>query len=188
MLPEFKSRIDAPVWKDLIDMAAQLDGFPKYLGQHPGGMIISSSPLTDMVPVQPAAMEGRYFCQWDKDAIDSAGFVKIDYLSLGTLSQLQDILQLIEERTNNYIDLSRIDHQDPSVYEMLHRGDTLGVFQVESPAQRFHTITRLKQVNLIDMAYVVAAVRPGVGANDGVSQFIARRTHPELPTGYTFIN
>jgi error-prone DNA polymerase len=184
MLPEFESRVDAPVWKDLIDLATQLDGFPKYLGQHPGGMIISSTPLTDMVPVQPAAMVGRYICQWDKDAIDSAGCVKIDFLSLGTLSHLQDILQMVEERTGTYIDLSRIDHQDPNLYAMLHRGDTIGVFQVESPAQMHHTITRLKPANLIDMAYEVAAVRPGVGANDGVSQFIARRTHPEIPWEY----
>ncbi|HZA22351.1 MAG TPA: error-prone DNA polymerase, partial [Dehalococcoidia bacterium] len=143
MLPEFKSRIDAPVWKDLIDMAAQLDGFPKYLGQHPGGMIISSSPLTDMVPVQPAAMEGRYFCQWDKDAIDAAGFIKIDFLSLGTPSQLQEALQLIEERTGRYLDLSRIDHEDEQVYQRLHQGDTIGIFQVESAAQR-QTITRIR--------------------------------------------
>jgi error-prone DNA polymerase len=184
MLPEFKDKVEAPVWKDLIDLAPQLEGFPKYLGQHPGGMIISSTLLTDLVPVQPAAMASRYICQWDKDAIDSAGFVKIDFLSLGTLSQLQDILQLVEERAGTYIDLSRIDHEDPKVYAMLHRGDTIGVFQVESPAQMHHTITRLKPVNLSDMAYEVAAVRPGVGANDGVSQFIARRTHPEIPWEY----
>ncbi|HZA22602.1 MAG TPA: error-prone DNA polymerase, partial [Dehalococcoidia bacterium] len=73
LLPEFKDRVDAPVWQDLIDLATQLDGFPKYLAQHPGGMIISSSPLVDLVPVQPGAIEGRYIVQWDKDAIDAAG-------------------------------------------------------------------------------------------------------------------
>ncbi|MEK7880000.1 MAG: PHP domain-containing protein, partial [candidate division NC10 bacterium] len=87
-LPEFRDKVDAPVWRDLIDLAAQLDGFPKYLAQHPGGMIISSAPLIDMAPVQQGAIEGRYICQWDKDSIAQAGFVKIDFLALGALSQM----------------------------------------------------------------------------------------------------
>ena len=175
-LPEFRDRTDAPVWRDLIDLAAQLDGFPKYLAQHPGGMIISSSPLTDMVPVHQAAMEGRYICHWDKDSIDDAGFVKIDFLALGALSQMQDALRLIEQRTGHYIDLSRIDFQDEAVYDMLHKADTIGIFQVESAAQ-IQTIVRIKPRNLTDMAYEVGAVRPGIGVNDGVTQFIKRRTH-----------
>lgn len=183
LLPQFKDRADAPAWRDLIDLAAQLDGFPKYLAQHPGGMIIGSSPLVDMVPVQPSAMDGRYIVQWDKDAVDAAGFVKIDFLALGALSQMQETLQLIEERTQKYIDLSRIDFEDAEVYAMLHRADTIGIFQVESAAQ-MQTIPRIKPQNLTDMAYEVAAVRPGVGANDGVSVFIARRSHPELPWDY----
>ncbi len=173
--PEFRDRTDAPVWRDLIDLARQLDGFPKYLAQHPGGMILGSSPLTEQVPVQPSAMEGRYICHWDKDSIADAGFVKIDFLALGALSQMQRALQLIEERTGHYIDLSRIDFEDRQVYESLHRADTIGIFQVESAAQ-MQTISRIKPVNLTDMAYEVGAVRPGVGVNDGVSQFIKRRT------------
>ena len=173
-LPEFNDRTDAIVWKDLIDLAKQLNGFPKYLAQHPGGMIISSSPLTNIVPVQQSALDGRYICHWDKDSIDTAGFVKIDFLALGALSQMQDTLQLIEQRTEHYIDLSRIDFEDSAVYETLHRADTVGIFQVESAAQ-MQTITRIKPNNLTDMAYEVAAVRPGVGANDGVTQFIRRR-------------
>jgi error-prone DNA polymerase len=174
-LPEFRDKVDAPVWRDLIDLAAQLDGFPKYLAQHPGGMIISSAPLIDMVPVQQGAIEGRYICQWDKDSIDQAGFVKIDFLALGALSQMQESLQLIEEREGRYIDLSRIDFQDQRVYEMMHQADTIGVFQVESAAQ-MQTVPRIKPRNLTDMAYEVGAVRPGVGVNDGVSRFIQRRS------------
>ena len=174
-LPEFRDKVDAPVWRDLIDLAAQLDGFPKYLAQHPGGMIISSAPLIDMVPVQQGAIEDRYICQWDKDSIDQAGFVKIDFLALGALSQMQECLQLIEEREGRYIDLSRIDFQDQRVYEMMHQADTIGVFQVESAAQ-MQTVPRIKPRNLTDMAYEVGAVRPGVGVNDGVSQFIQRRS------------
>ena len=174
-LPEFRDRVDAPLWRDLIDLAAQLDGFPKYLAQHPGGMVISSSPLIEMVPVQQGAIEDRYICHWDKDSIDDAGFVKIDFLALGALSQMQDALQLIEGRTGHYIDLSRIDFEDEAVYGMLHRAETIGIFQVESAAQ-MQTITRIKPRNLTDMAYEVGVVRPGVGVNDGVTQFIRRRT------------
>ena len=174
ILPEFRDKVDAPVWRDLIDLASQLDGFPKYLAQHPGGMIISSAPLIDMVPVQQGAIENRYICHWDKDSIDQAGFVKIDFLALGALSQMQEALLLIEEREGHYIDLSRIDFHDPAVYEMMHQADTIGIFQVESAAQ-MQTVPRIKPRNLTDMAYEVGAVRPGVGANDGVSQFIERR-------------
>ena len=174
-LPEFRDRVNAPVWRDLIDLARQLDGFPKYLAQHPGGMILASSPITEKVPVQPSAMDGRYICHWDKDSIEEAGFVKIDFLALGALSQMQRILQLIEERTDHYIDLSRIDFRDKQVYDSLHHADTIGIFQVESAAQ-MQTISRIKPVNLTDMACEVAAVRPGVGVNDGVNQFIKRRT------------
>ena len=175
-LPEFRDRVDAPVWRDLIDLAAQLDGFPKYLAQHPGGMVIGSRPLIDMTPVQQSAMDGRYICHWDKDSIDDAGFVKIDFLALGALSQMQEALQLIEERTGHYIDLSRIDFEDEAVYETLHKADTIGIFQVESAAQ-MQTINRIRPRNLTEMAWEVAAVRPGVGANDGVSQFIQRHAY-----------
>ncbi len=174
-LPDFQDKVDAPVWRDLVDLSGQLQGFPKYLAQHPGGMILGSSPLVDQVPTQPSAMEGRYVCHWDKDSIDDAGFVKIDFLALGALSQMQEALQLIEERTGHYIDLSRIDFEDMAVYESMHRADTIGIFQIESAAQ-MQTVTRIRPVNLTDMAYEVGAVRPGVGVNDGVSQFIKRRT------------
>ena len=173
-LPEFRDKVDAPVWNHLIDLAFQLDGFPKYLAQHPGGMIISSSPLIDMAPVQQSAIADRYICHWDKDSIDQAGFVKIDFLALGALSQMQEALLLIEERTGHYIDLSRVDFDDQAVYQMMHQADTIGIFQVESAAQ-MQTVPRIKPRNLTDMAYEVGAVRPGVGVNDGVSQFIRRR-------------
>jgi len=174
-MPNFNNKIDAPGWRDLIRLALELDGFPKYMGQHPGGMILSSSPLIDIVPVQRGAIEGRYVCQWDKDSIDDAGFVKIDFLALGTLSQLQEAVELIKQRTGERIDMSRIDFEDTAVYDMLCRGDTIGIFQVESSAQ-MQTITRLKPRNLLDMAHEVGAVRPGVGVNNGVHDYLARRS------------
>jgi error-prone DNA polymerase len=180
-MPGFQEKVDAPVWRDLVRLAAELDGFPKYMGQHPGGMILSSSPLTDIVPVQRAAIEGRYVCQWDKDSIDDAGFVKIDFLALGALSQLQEAVEMIKKRTGERIDMSRIDFEDVKVYDMLCGGDTIGIFQVESAAQ-MQTITRLRPRNLLDMAHEVAAVRPGVGANHGVQQYLSRRLKKEPVT------
>jgi error-prone DNA polymerase len=174
-MPNFKDKIDAPLWRDLIRLAAELDGFPRYAGQHPGGMILSSAPLIDIVPVQRGAIEGRYVCQWDKDSIDDAGFVKIDFLALGALSQLQEAVELIKARTGKRIDMSRIDFEDAEVYDMLCQGDTIGIFQVESAAQ-MQNITRLKPRNLLDMAHEVAAVRPGVGVNHGVQEYLLRRT------------
>jgi error-prone DNA polymerase len=180
-LPEFKDKVDAPGWRDLIALAKELDGFPKYLAQHPGGMIVSSRPLIDLVPVQKGAIEGRYICQWDKDSIDDVAFVKIDFLALGALSQIQECLQLIEERHGYRLDLSRIDFADPQVYDLLGRGDTIGVFQVESAAQ-LQTITRLKPRNLVDMAIEVALVRPGVGATHSTHTYLRRRAGREPVT------
>jgi error-prone DNA polymerase len=173
--PRFRDKINTPVWRDLIRLASELDGFPKYMGQHPGGMILSSAPIIEMVPVQRGAIEGRYVCQWDKDSIDDAGFVKIDFLALGALSQLQEAVELIKGRTGERIDLSRIDFEDTAIYDMLCQGDTIGIFQVESAAQ-IQTITRLKPRNLLDMAHEVGAVRPGVGVNNGVQEYLARRS------------
>ena len=177
-LPEFRHLVEAPGWSDLISLAVELDRFPHYLAQHPGGMVISSSPLIEMVPVQPSAIEGRYICQWDKNSIDDARFVKLDFLALGALSQMQEATREIERRTGRSVDLSRINFEDPEVYSMLHQADTIGIFQVESAAQ-IQTIPRIRPRNLIDMAHEVAAVRPGVGANDGVRHYIRRRSMQE---------
>ncbi|NLE07651.1 MAG: DNA polymerase III subunit alpha, partial [Dehalococcoidales bacterium] len=173
--PGFQEKMSLPGWRDLLALAPELDAFPRCMGQHPGGMVISSSPLTDIVPVQRGAIEGRYVCQWDKDSIDDAGFVKIDFLALGTLSQLQEAVEIIKERTGKRLDMSRINFDDPAVYDMLGSGDTIGIFQVESSAQ-MQTVTRLQPRNLTDMAHEVGAVRPGVGANNGVQEYLARRS------------
>ncbi len=181
-LPDFKDKMAAPLWQHLIDLARELDGFPRYLAQHPGGMVISSRPLIDLVPVQPAAMEGRYICQWDKDSVQDASFIKIDFLALGALSQVQECQGLILKRHGLSIDLSRLDYHDPAVYDMLCRGDTIGVFQVESAAQ-LQTIGRLRPRDLVDMAIEVALVRPGVGATGSTRSYLARRTGKE-PIAY----
>lgn len=126
-----------------------------------------------MVPVQPAAIKGRVVCQWDKDSVDDTGLVKIDLLSLGVLSQMQETVTLVRERTGTDLDLSRINIADPAVYGDLG-GKTVGVSQVESAAQ-MQTITRLRPENIYDLAMEMAAVRPDVGAHDGVAEFLHRR-------------
>ena len=172
-LPDFRHKVGAPAWDTLIELASELQGLPKYLMQHAGGMIISSDPIIDMVPVQPGGMADRYICHWDRDSVTDANFVKIDFLGLGALSQMQETLQLIEARRDELVDLSRIGFDDKKVYESIHRADTVGIFQIESAAQ-MQTVVRLRPESLQEMAYEVAAVRPGVGVNNGVSQFIRR--------------
>ncbi len=172
--PALLARADRPGWRDLLALSEQLGGFPRGLAQHPGGMLISSTPLTDLMPVQPSAIDGRYVAHWDKDSVDDAGVLKIDLLALGALSQMQEAVRLVRDRSGIEPDLSRIDYRDEGVFDDLGRGDTVGVFQVESAAQ-MQTIVRMRPQDIYDLALEVAAVRPGVGANDGVAEFLRRR-------------
>ena len=173
-LPSYIPGCERPGWRDLLALSDQLAGFPRGVAQHPGGMLVSSTPLTDLMPVQPSAIEGRYVAQWDKDSVDDAGVLKIDLLALGALSQMQQAVRLVRDRTGVEPDLSRIDYREQGVFDDLGRGDTVGVFQVESAAQ-MQTIVRMRPRNIYDLALEVAAVRPGVGANGGVSEFLRRR-------------
>jgi len=163
-----------PRWRALLSLAGELLGLPKGLAQHPGGMVFSYAPLHHLCPVVPSALPGRRVLQWDKEDVEDAGVVKVDLLSLGALSQMEEALRLIEEREGRAPDLARIDFRDPQVYDMLCAGDTVGVFQVESAAQR-QTITRLRPKSLYDLALEVACVRPGVGVQGGVRTFLRRR-------------
>ena len=172
--PALLARADRPGWRDLLSLSEQLAGFPKGLAQHPGGMLVSSTPLTDLMPVQPSAIAGRHVAHWDKDRVDDAGVLKIDLLALGALFQMQRAVRLVRQRTGTEPDLSRIDYRYPGVFDDLGRGDTVGVFQVESAAQ-MQTIVRTRPRNIYELALEIAAVRPGVGANDGVAEFLRRR-------------
>ena len=176
-LPAFRDRVDAYGWKNLIEISPQLMGAPKGLSQHPGGMILSSTPIPEMVPVREGAIEGRYIMDWDKDNVADANFAKIDLLSLPALDQLHEALDLIEERTGDRPDLSRIDPEDPDVYGMITEGRSKGVFLLQSPAQ-LKMGRRLRPENLLDLAYQVALIRPGVGVQgSAVSQFLERYRH-----------
>ena len=176
-LPDFRDRVDAPGWRDLLELAPQLMDAPKGLGQHVGGMVLSSSPLPEMVPMRAGAMDGRYIMDWNKDSVADAGFAKIDILSLPVLDQIEEALDLVEAREGRRPDLSRIDPEDAGVYDMINAGLSKGVFLLQSPAQ-LKMGQRLKSRNLLDLAYQVALIRPGVGVQgSAVSQFVERYRH-----------
>ena len=173
-LPEFREKADSPLWKALCELADDIKGLPRHISQHVGGMIISSRPLVEIVPLEPAAWEGRVLCQWDKDSCDDAGFIKIDFLALGMLSLVEEAVDLISERHGQAPDLSRIDFADEAVYERICTGDTIGMFQVESRAQ-IQMLRRVQPRNLEDLAVQVAIVRPGPIVGGAVNPYVRRR-------------
>ena len=176
-LPAFGDKVDAYGWRSLVELVPQLIGAPRGLSQHVGGMILSSSPIPEMVPVRAGAIAGRYIMDWDKDSVADANFAKIDLLSLPVLDQLEEALDLIEQRSGARPDLSRIDPEDPGVYDLINEGQAKGVFLLQSPAQ-LKMGQRLKSRNLLDLAYQVALIRPGVGTQgSAVSQFVERYRH-----------
>ena len=176
-LPGFRDRVDVPGWRELTELAPQLMHAPRSLGQHVGGMVLSSSPIPEMVPVRAGAIEGRHIMDWNKDSVADANFAKIDLLSLPVLDQIEEALDLIEAREGRRPDLGRISADDPSVYDMINQGKSKGVFLLQSPAQ-LKMAQRLKSRNLLDLAYQVALIRPGVGVQgSAVSQFVERYRH-----------
>jgi error-prone DNA polymerase len=174
MYPEYAGRVDAPIWRDLIMLAEQISGFPRHLSQHVGGMVISTKPIVELVPVERAAMAGRYICQWDKDSVDDARFIKIDFLALGMLSLVEECSDLIAEQHGHIEDLSRIDFNDPSVYDMICEADTVGVFQIESRAQ-MQMLPRTLPRSIEDLTVQVAIVRPGPIVGGAVNPYVRHR-------------
>ncbi|MGH3002215.1 MAG: PHP domain-containing protein, partial [Gaiellaceae bacterium] len=149
-----------PRWDAFRDLTREIAGLPRHVSQHPGGMIISTRPLIDLVPIQPAATAGRQICQWDKDSCSDAGFLKIDLLGLGMLSAVEDAVDRIARLRGETIDLSRIPLADAAVYAEIQEADTVGVFQIESRAQ-MQSLLRTRPENLDDLTVQVALVRPG---------------------------
>ena len=169
--PEFAGRLEERGWRDLADLAQQLAGFPRHLSQHVGGMVISSQPLIDYVPCQPAAWPSRYLCHWDKDSVDDARMVKIDFLALGMLSAVEEAVDLVEQHDGVSLDLSRIPYEDADVYDDICRGDTVGVFQIESRAQ-IAMLPRTQPRNLDDLTVQVSIVRPGPIVGGAVNPYV----------------
>jgi error-prone DNA polymerase len=155
-----------------------LQDLPRHLGQHSGGMVVCQGALDRVVPLEPASMPNRVVVQWDKEDCADMGIVKIDLLGLGMMAVLKDCLGLIRNHWREEIDLGKLPENDPLVYETLQRGDTIGMFQVESRAQ-MATLPRLKPANFYDLVVEVALIRPGPIVGEMVHPYLARRAGKE---------
>ena len=173
-LPDGGRKLGSRRWRAFAWLAGEIAGLPRHVSQHPGGMIVSTRPLVELVPVQPAAMAGRQLCQWDKDSCADAGFLKIDLLGLGMLSAVEDCVEQIALTQSTPIDLSRIPFDDPDVFAEIQRADTVGAFQIESRAQ-MQSLLRTKPANLDDLTIQVALVRPGPIQGKAVHPYIDAR-------------
>jgi error-prone DNA polymerase len=173
-LPGAEKKLASPRWRAFGELCAEIGGLPRHLSQHPGGMVISSRPLVELVPVEHAAMEGRKLCQWDKDSCADAGFLKIDLLGLGMLSAVEECVDQIVRLRGKRIDLSRIPLDDTAVYKEIQDADTVGLFQIESRAQ-MQSLLRTRPENLDDLTVQVALVRPGPIQGKAVHPYVERR-------------
>jgi error-prone DNA polymerase len=164
-----------------ISLANELQGFPRHLSQHVGGFVITREKLHDVVPVQNAAMEDRTVVEWNKDDLEDLGILKVDLLGLGMLTCLKKAFNLFRQHysADNIIKLDSRDTNDERVYKMLHRADSIGVFQVESRAQ-MSMLPRLRPQNFYDIVIEVAIVRPGPIQGGMVHPYLKRRQNPEL--------
>jgi len=173
---------DSPLCRLWVELTQILIGFPRHLSQHPGGFVIAREDLADLVPVENAAMPGRSVIQWDKDDLDTLRLVKVDILALGMLSAIRRGLEFItaKQRRAEPLQLHQIPSEDKTVYDMLCRADSVGVFQVESRAQ-MSMLPRLKPVNYYDLVIEVAIVRPGPIQGGMVHPYLKRRNGEEEP-------
>jgi error-prone DNA polymerase len=174
LVPGFGDKASSPRWRAFAELTREIAGLPRHISQHPGGMVISSRPLVELVPMQPAAMAGRQLCQWDKDSCDDAGFLKIDLLGLGMLSAVEECVEQIALLRGETIDLSRISLDDKEVFAQIQAADTVGAFQIESRAQ-MQSILRTRPETLEDIMVQVALVRPGPIQGKAVHPYIAHR-------------
>ncbi|NNC41085.1 MAG: error-prone DNA polymerase [Acidimicrobiia bacterium] len=177
-----KLRLEAPLPEGLTaefvyDICHRMDGFPRHLGIHSGGMVIADRPLWQVVPVEWGRMEDRSVIQWDKDDCASIGIVKFDLLALGMLNALHLAADMIEGAHGTSIDLATIP-QEPAIYRMLTKADTVGVFQVESRAQ-MATLPKMKPKTFYDLAVEVALIRPGPIQGQSVHPYLRRRNGEE---------
>ncbi|HET9268577.1 MAG TPA: error-prone DNA polymerase [Vicinamibacterales bacterium] len=160
----------ATLWRQIQDL-------PRHLGQHSGGMVVCQGELDSVVPLEPASMPGRVVIQWDKDDCADMGIVKVDLLGLGMMAVLQDAITLVNTTTPGF-ELAHIPPDDPAVYELLQKADTVGVFQVESRAQ-MATLPRMKPEKFYDLVVEVAIIRPGPIVGQMVHPYLNRRAGRE---------
>src|SRR4029453_5795150 len=158
----------------LVQLVQQLQGLPRHLGQHTGGMVIAAGRLDDIVPLEPGGMPGRTVIQWDKGDCADLGLIKVDLLGLGMLAALEEAIPLIRTHEGVEIDLAHLPPDDPAVYPILQRADTIGLFQVESRAQ-MATLPRMHPERFYDLVVEVAIIRPGPIVGQMVHPYLARR-------------
>ena len=163
-----------PSIRRALDLARRLLGFPRHLSQHVGGFVLTRGRLDDTVPIGNAAMPDRTFIEWDKDDIDELKLMKVDVLALGMLTCIRKAFDLIRDNGGDDLDLASVEKDDAETYAMLQRGDSLGVFQVESRAQ-MNMLPRLKPACFYDLVIEVAIVRPGPIQGDMVHPYLRRR-------------
>ncbi len=178
---------DSDIPQPVVELAAELLKAPRHLGIHSGGMVLTDRPVGEVVPIEHARMENRTVIQWDKDDAAWMGLVKFDLLGLGMLAALQHCLDLIREATGEHWELATIPKEEPAVYDMLCRADSIGVFQVESRAQ-MGLLPRLQPRAFYDLVVQIALVRPGPIQGGAVHPFVRRKlgkepveyAHPKL--------
>jgi len=163
-----------PKVRKTAQLSSELEGFPRHLSIHVGGFVITREPLSQIVPLEMAAMKGRTVVQWDKDDLNAVGVLKVDLLGLGMLTVLSKAFALIREHHQIDLSLATIPAEDPQVYEMLCEADSIGVFQVESRAQ-MNMLPRLKPKTFYDLVIEIAIIRPGPIIGDMVHPYIRRR-------------
>ncbi|TCI03866.1 DNA polymerase III subunit alpha [Corallincola luteus] len=173
---------DLPMGQLLIQWVNELIGFPRHLSQHVGGFIISAGPLHQLVPIENAAMAERTVIQWDKDDLEDLGLLKVDVLALGMLTAIRKCFALIQQQSGQPMGMAQVVWEQPEVYEMLCRADTVGVFQIESRAQS-NMLPRLKPRCYYDLVVQIAIVRPGPIQGDMVHPYLRRRQGLE-PVAY----
>jgi error-prone DNA polymerase len=168
-------------WPLLLALLRQMDGVPRHLSIHVGGMLITAAPLVEVVPLERATMPGRVVVQWDKDSVEDAGLIKIDLLGLRTLSAIDEALRHMQRRHQWSMDLDRLPLDDPAVFRLLQRADTVGCFQVESRAQA-QMLPRLRPERFEDIVVGVSLIRPGPIQGGMVHPYLRRRQGLESPT------
>ncbi len=169
---------NSPIIQRLLKLMDMIMGFPRHLSQHVGGFVIARDQLSHLVPTENASMPDRTVIQWEKDDLEALGLLKIDVLALGMLSAIRKALHYVSHIENKTIALADIPAEDPTVYQMMHKADTVGVFQIESRAQ-MSMLPRLKPNNYYDLVIQIAIVRPGPIQGDMVHPYLKRRSGKE---------
>jgi len=172
----------SPIMKRLLYLVRELLGFPRHLSQHVGGFVISNGPLSELVPVENAAMPDRTVIQWEKTDLEDLGLLKVDVLGLGMLTAIRRSFELIHQFDGRQFTLASVPAEDPEVYDMICHGDTMGVFQIESRAQ-MAMLPRLRPRCYYDLVVEVAIIRPGPIQGDMVHPYLRRRNGEE-PVDY----